>query len=70
MNENELKAAIARNGLSIPKLAKEIHIGKKALYQKVKGRSQFTQKEICSISKILHLEEEDVLQIFFAELVS
>lgn len=70
MNEMELRAAIARNGLSAPKLAERIGIGKKAIYQKMRGETQFTQKEISAIAKVLHLSNEDMITIFFGEKVS
>ena len=70
MNSNELKAEIVRNGLTIPKLAKKIGIGKKALYQKLAGKTMFNQKEIVKISKELNLSKETMFFIFFADLVS
>ena len=70
MNERELRAAIARNGLSVPKLAQRIGINKKALYKKMRGETQFKQREISAISSSLNLSAEDMLAIFFAEEVS
>ena len=70
MNSCELKAEIARNGLTIPKLAEAIGIGKKALYEKLSGKTAFTQREISRISKTLNLNERRMCEIFFAEIVS
>lgn len=70
MNVQELKVAMVRKGKSIPKLASDIGIGKKALYQKMQGITQFTQKEIVLISKTLDLNKEDIFNIFFADFVS
>lgn len=70
MNEKELMASIARNGKSIPKLATEIGIGKKAMYKKIRGETQFTQREISAITKVLHLCKDDMMTIFFGDLVS
>ena len=67
MNERELRAAIARNGLSAPKLAKRIGINKKTIYKKMRGETQFTQKEISAIAEQLHLTDDDLLAIFFAK---
>ncbi|MBE6729677.1 MAG: hypothetical protein E7568_05545 [Ruminococcaceae bacterium] len=70
MNISELMASIARNGLSIPKLAQKIGIDKKTLYSKIKGISSFTQREIVLISKALKLSQEQIMIIFFADDVS
>jgi DNA-binding XRE family transcriptional regulator len=70
MNVNELKAEIARNGLSIPKLAQIIGIDKKTLYSKMKGLSLFTQREISLISKALCLDNAKIISIFFADEVA
>lgn len=70
MNERELRAAIARNGLSAPKLAQKIGINKKTIYKKMRGETQFTQREICAISESLNLSAEEMLAIFFAKEVS
>lgn len=67
MNIDELKAEIARKGLSIPKLAQIIGIDKKTLYSKIKGMSMFTQREILLISKALCLDNNQIICIFFAE---
>ena len=66
MNTGELRAEIARNKLSIPKLASLIGIGKKAMYAKIKGESQFKQEEIRSIKNVLGLTDEKTAIIFFA----
>ena len=68
MNERELRAAIARNGLSAPKLAKRIGINKKTIYKKMRGETQFTQKEISAIAEQLHLTDDDLLAIFFCKI--
>ena len=70
MKTNELMGEIAREGYTIPSLATSIGIGKKALYEKMSGKSQFKQREIVAISKALKLSNEKMLNIFFAEQVS
>lgn len=64
MNPNELKAEIARHNMTIPTLAKRIGIGKKAMYQKISGKTQFRQKEISAIKNALGLSEEKTFAIF------
>ena len=70
MNYDDLNAEIARCGLSIPKLADKIGIGKKALYSRMRGETSFNQAEIAKISKVLNLDGNKILSIFFNSQVS
>lgn len=70
MNIDDLKAEIARNNLSVPKLAKLIKMDKKTLYTRINGETTFKQEEISAIAKVLHLSSEQILSIFFTNLVS
>lgn len=70
MNPARLKVEIERHGMSVPKLASKIGIGKKAMYQKMRGETQFTQREIGAIAKELDLKKDGLLAIFFADVVS
>lgn len=67
MNESALRAEIARNKYSIPALANTIGIGKKALYAKMKGESEFKQSEIKKIKSVLSLSDDQIVQIFFED---
>lgn len=64
MNLDNLNAEIARNKLSIPKLAKLINMDKKTLYTRMNGSTSFKQKEILSIANVLSLSPEQILSIF------
>lgn len=70
MNYNDLNAEIARCGLSIPKLADKIGIGKKTLYSRMRGDTDFSQSEIVQISKVLKLDSTKMIAIFFSGEVS
>lgn len=70
MNIPDLKAEIARCGLTIPKLAEHIGIDKKTLYSRISGDTSFKQEEIVKISQVLNLTEEKIMNIFFADIVS
>lgn len=70
VNSGDLKAEIARNNLSIPKLAELIKIDKKTLYSRINGETTFKQEEISAITKVLKLSPNKILSIFFADLVS
>lgn len=66
MNISELKAEMARKNISIPQLAKMLGVSKKLVYSRFKGKTAFTQPEIYRISKILELDCNAIMQIFFA----
>lgn len=70
MNIEDLKAEIARNNLTIPKLAKLINVNKKTLYTRINGETTFRQEEISAIAQVLHLSSEKILAIFFTNLVA
>ena len=65
MNINDLKAEIARNDLTIPKLALLIGMDKKTLYSRINGDTSFKQEEIVKLSQVLNLSEDSILHIFF-----
>lgn len=69
LNVNDLQAEIARNGLSLPKLADIIGIDKKTMYSRIKGETAFKRPEIVKISETLHLTQEQILHIFFSDMV-
>ena len=70
MNYDNLNAEIARCRLSIPTLADKIGMSKKTLYSRMRGETSFCQKEISAISKVLNLDSQKFIDIFFNELVS
>ena len=59
-----------KNPKNSKKLAKKIGVSKKCLYSRLKGETSFKQEEIQKIASILGLNEEKIMNIFFAELVS
>lgn len=70
MNTDDLNAEIARCGLTKPQLAKKMGVSKKRLYSRLRGETNFKQEEIQKIASILNLDEDKIMNIFFAELVS
>lgn len=65
MKSNELKAEMIRKGLTVPKMADVIGVEKSAFYRKLRGQTQFKQKEICAIKATLGLSNDDIDNIFF-----
>lgn len=70
MNILELKGAMARKDISIPKLGELLGISKKTIYSRFSGETQFTLSEIQKIKVILDLTDEELLIIFFREKVA
>jgi transcriptional regulator with XRE-family HTH domain len=70
MNENELRAEIARSGLTMSELAERIGISKSAMHRKVSGITEFRQSELAAIKIVLGLTDRVMARIFFAEKVS
>ena len=70
VNENELKAAAIRKGMSIPDLAQQIGISKKRIYSRMHGATPFRQTEITKIRDCLGLTDEELISIFFTSDVS
>ncbi len=70
LNISELKAELARRDISVPTLANAMGISKKRLYSRINQKTSFTQKEISLIGKILGLDNQAILRIFFDSKVS
>jgi transposase-like protein len=72
MNKLELLAAIVRNGSSVEKLSKKIGINKSTFYKKMdeNTRADFYRRELIIIQKELHLTDEEMTAIFFADEVA
>ena len=70
MNIEELNAEMGRKGISIPKLAELVGIGKKAMYKRFYGEAQFKQNELLVIKKVLNLSDNRMAEIFFSDEVA
>lgn len=65
MNSSELKAVIARVGITYRNLAKALNLSEQAFYNKLNGVSDFKASEIKVLRAELHLTLEEVNHIFF-----
>ena len=66
-NRNELRAAVARKGLTMGELAEKIGIGIASMSNKANGRMDFRASEIERIAEVLNLNYKDIGIIFFAK---
>lgn len=70
MNRSELRAEIARKGISNRAVAGELNISEQAFYNKMSGTSEFKESEIKKLIQILELSAADVDRIFLSENVN
>ncbi len=64
---NKLKGKVAEQGLTLTALAKEIGLDYSSLYRRLEGQVSFTVSDVEKITKVLHLRDEDIVNIFFAK---
>ena len=65
MNCPELRAAIARVGITNRRLAECLNLSEQAFYNKIQGETEFKGSEIKGLAKVLNLSMKDVNTIFF-----
>lgn len=65
MNKNLLLAKMLEHGITVEDVSKACEISISAFNRKANGRSQFKQKEIAAIMKLLELTTDEVARIFF-----
>ena len=70
MNRSELRAQIARQGISNRQIARELNISEQAFYNKMSGETEFKESEIKKLVQILGFTAEDVDRIFLSENVN
>ncbi len=65
MNSNLLKAEMVKNGLNGQQLSAMIGISESAFYRKMNGSSEFTQGEMAQIARVLNLDTDGIIAVFF-----
>lgn len=66
--ENKFHAVRALKEKSIADIAQAIGTSKATLYRKIKGKSDFTRNEIALISQFLKISNDEMNDIFLAEM--
>ena len=64
MKQNELRAEMARKGISMNEAQKALKISQTALRRKMKGETEFKASEIKTLMKLLELDLFLVERIF------
>lgn len=69
--ENEFKAELVRKGYTVNSLVETMRnegttMNVATMYRKINGTSDFFLNEIQSIARILNLDGQSILRIFFA----
>jgi transcriptional regulator with XRE-family HTH domain len=63
---NRLRGKIIENGMTQTRLAEKIGMTKSTMSRRLsKGGVDFSIGEVCEISRVLHLSQEDAANIFF-----
>ena len=70
MKLNELKAEIARKEMTIDVLADKAKIKRGTMYRRFSNTGGLTLSEIKSISDVLEINGDRIMEIFFDEKVS
>lgn len=69
VNLELLSEKINASGLKKQYIAEEMGITRFGLDNKLKGKNRFYSNEICIIAKLINLSRDDVMNIFFVDLV-
>ena len=67
MNVNLLRSKAALHGYRDIHLASKLNLSQTAISLKLRGRSEFSRKQISQLSSILNLTPEEIQEIFFKE---
>ncbi len=71
VNTNKLKGKIVENGMSVEELAEKIGIDRSTVYRKIGASGEsFTIREANLICKILKLDKQEAMAIFFSQYVA
>ena len=65
-DERLFRSKVIYNGITLGELASELEINQSTLTKKLKDGS-FNRREISKTAEVLHLSDDDVINIFFAE---
>ena len=69
MNNSLLKEVIKDRCIKVSALADKIGITRQSLHMKLNGEREFSQGEILSLKTVLHLSDDQFMNIFFADRV-
>lgn len=62
-----LQDAISKAGVTVTGLARELGITREGLYNKINGKTEFKASEVVAMARLLHLNQSEREQIFFAQ---
>lgn len=64
---NRLKGKVVEQGLTMTAFAKEIGMDYSSLYRRLEGQVSFTVSDVETITRVLHLDNGEIMGIFFAK---
>lgn len=69
-NQFELEKIIRENGFSKKAIAKELNISEQSLLNKMTNKTEFKSSEISTLVKLLHIDNNNVVGLFFNQSVN
>ena len=70
MNSKLLKEKMVLRDMTTVAISKYIGINRSSWFRNITGKTEFTRREISLIASALSLDEEELIEIFFAKDVS
>lgn len=67
VNLSMLKEKIEESGMTIVSIAEKAGLSRETIYNRLKGKGEFTASEIVNLTDILHLSKSDRDDIFLPE---
>lgn len=69
MNRTLLEYCVAKGGYTATAMAQKLGLSRTSYYNKLKGKSPFTHGDICILVSTLKLTRDELVDIFFANVV-
>ena len=65
LHKNKFRAKAVEQGLTLKEIAEKTKMSEVSLYRKTNGFSEFTRKELLDLAKVLDINANDFMDIFF-----
>jgi len=70
MDTKKLHGKLVEKGFSMASMARELGISETTMYNKMSGKTEFTQGEMHTMASRLQMSMQEISAIFFADQVS
>lgn len=66
LNAEMLRTKIDESGMKVVAISEKSGMLRETLYNKLKGKGEFTASEITNLSKVLNLSRQEIFDIFLS----